>query len=43
MPGAVSDAFVFGVSTRRVLRSDLGDPAELQAWLSTMIQRLADG
>ncbi|MFJ1706287.1 TetR/AcrR family transcriptional regulator [Kitasatospora sp. NPDC088346] len=41
---AAIDAFVLGVSTRRrVLRSELGDPAELQAWLSTTIQRLADG
>ena len=40
---AAIDAFVLGVSTRRrVLRSDLGDPAELQAWLGTTIQRLAD-
>jgi len=40
---AAIDAFVLGVSTRRrVLRSELGDPAELQAWLSTTIQRLAD-
>ena len=38
------DAFVLGVSTRRrVLRSELGDPADLQAWLGTTIQRLADG
>jgi AcrR family transcriptional regulator len=41
---AAIDAFVLGVSTRRrVLRDELGDPAELQAWLSTTIQRLADG
>jgi AcrR family transcriptional regulator len=41
---AAIDAFVLGVSTRRrVLRSDPGDPAELQAWLSTTIQRLIDG
>jgi AcrR family transcriptional regulator len=40
---AAIDAFVLGVSTRRVLRSELGDPAELQAWLATTIQRLADG
>ena len=41
---AAIDAFVLGVSTRRrVLRSELGDPAELQAWLGTTIQRLADG
>ncbi|MFF4362128.1 TetR/AcrR family transcriptional regulator [Streptomyces sp. NPDC001604] len=41
---AAIDAFVLGVSTRRrVLRSELGDPADLQAWLSTTIQRLADG
>jgi hypothetical protein len=39
---AAMDAFVLGVSTRRVLRSRLGDPAELQAWLGTTIQRLAD-
>jgi AcrR family transcriptional regulator len=40
---AAIDAFVLGVSTRRrVLRSELGDPAELQAWLSATIQRLAD-
>ena len=40
---AAIDAFVLGVSTRRrVLRSELGDPAELQAWLGTTIQRLAD-
>ncbi|MGI8416414.1 MAG: TetR/AcrR family transcriptional regulator [Nakamurella sp.] len=38
------DAFVLGVSTRRrVLRSELDDPADLQAWLSATIQRLADG
>ncbi|WP_410592887.1 TetR family transcriptional regulator [Amycolatopsis sp. lyj-23] len=38
------DAFVLGVSTRRrVLRSELGDPAELEAWLAATIQRLADG
>ncbi|MFJ4632860.1 TetR/AcrR family transcriptional regulator [Streptomyces sp. NPDC088847] len=41
---AAIDAFVLGVSTRRrVLRSELGDPAELQAWLGTTIQQLADG
>ncbi|MET9492715.1 TetR family transcriptional regulator [Nocardia sp. NPDC006630] len=41
---AAIDAFVLGVSTRRrVLRSELGEPAELQAWLSTTIQRLTDG
>jgi AcrR family transcriptional regulator len=41
---AAIDAFVLGVSTRRrVLRSELGDPAELEAWLGTTIQRLADG
>ncbi|MCX4808663.1 hypothetical protein OG594_45075 [Streptomyces sp. NBC_01214] len=41
---AAIDAFVLGVSTRRrILRSELGDPAELQAWLSATIQRLADG
>ncbi|MBR7829689.1 TetR family transcriptional regulator [Actinospica sp. MGRD01-02] len=41
---AAIDAFVLGVSTRRrVLRSELGDPAELQAWLAATIQRLADG
>ena len=31
------------VMRRRVLRSDLGDLAELQTWLGAMIQRLADG
>lgn len=41
---AAIDAFMLGVSARRrVLRSELGDPAELQAWLSATIQRLADG
>jgi AcrR family transcriptional regulator len=41
---AAIDAFVLGVSTRRrVLRSELGDPADLQTWLSATIQRLADG
>jgi AcrR family transcriptional regulator len=41
---AAIDAFVLGVSTRRrVLRAELGDPAELRSWLSTTIQRLADG
>ena len=41
---AAIDAFVLGVSTRRrVLRAELGDPAELEAWLSATIQRLADG
>lgn len=41
---AAIDAFVLGVSTRRrVLRSQLGDRAALEAWLSTTIQRLADG
>ncbi|WP_410671604.1 TetR/AcrR family transcriptional regulator [Amycolatopsis sp. cmx-4-68] len=41
---AAIDAFVLGVSTRRrVLRSELGDPADLEVWLSTTIQRLADG
>ncbi len=41
---AAIDAFVLGVSTRRrVLRSELGDPAVLQTWLGTAIQRLADG
>ena len=40
---AAVDAVVLGVSTRRrVLRSDLGDRAELQAWLGAVIQRLAD-
>ncbi|MFB9687789.1 TetR/AcrR family transcriptional regulator [Amycolatopsis plumensis] len=40
---AAIDAFVLGVSTRRrVLRSEPGDPAELEAWLATTIQRLAD-
>jgi AcrR family transcriptional regulator len=41
---AAIDAFVLGVSTRRrVLRSDLGDSGQLQEWLATSIQRLADG
>ncbi|WP_103565696.1 TetR/AcrR family transcriptional regulator [Actinomadura rubteroloni] len=41
---AAIDAFVLGVSTRRrFLRSELGDPVELQEWLSATIQRLADG
>jgi AcrR family transcriptional regulator len=41
---AAIDAFVLGVSTRRrVLRCDIGDPADLQAWLAATIQRLADG
>jgi AcrR family transcriptional regulator len=41
---AAIDAFVLGVSTRRrVLRSELGDRAQLEAWLATTIQRLADG
>jgi len=41
---AAIDAFVLGVSTRRrVLRSELGDPAALEAWLARTIQRLADG
>ncbi|MBM9503172.1 hypothetical protein [Actinacidiphila acididurans] len=41
---AAIDAFVLGVSTRRrVLPSELGDPADLQAWLSATIQRLTDG
>jgi AcrR family transcriptional regulator len=41
---AAIDAFVLGVSTRRrVLRSELGEPAELEAWLGATIQRLADG
>ncbi|GCD92729.1 TetR/AcrR family transcriptional regulator [Embleya hyalina] len=41
---AAIDAFVLGVSARRrVLRSELGDPAALRAWLATTIQRLADG
>ena len=41
---AAIDAFVLGVSTRRrVLRSELGDPAGLEAWLGATIQRLADG
>jgi len=41
---AAIDAFVLGVSTRRrVLRAELGDPAELQAWLGATIQSLADG
>ncbi|MFG1643371.1 TetR/AcrR family transcriptional regulator [Amycolatopsis sp. NPDC049252] len=41
---AAIDAFVLGVSTRRrVLRAELGDRTGLQAWLSAIIQRLADG
>ncbi|MER8185913.1 helix-turn-helix domain-containing protein [Kitasatospora sp. NPDC094015] len=41
---AAIDAFVLGVSARRrLLRADLGDPAELEAWLGAAIQRLADG
>ncbi|MYW00931.1 TetR/AcrR family transcriptional regulator [Streptomyces sp. SID3343] len=41
---AAIDAFVLGVSTRRrVLRAELGDPADLQDWLGATIQRLADG
>jgi len=41
---AAIDAFVLGVSTRRrLLRSELGDPADLQRWLAATIQRLADG
>src|SRR5690242_14161132 len=41
---AAIDAFVLGVSTRRrVLRSELGDPSALETWLSSTIQRLADG
>ncbi|GGU43357.1 TetR family transcriptional regulator [Lentzea flava] len=41
---AAIDAFVLGVSTRRrILRWQLGDAAELHTWLSTTIQRLADG
>ncbi|MFJ4657310.1 TetR family transcriptional regulator [Nocardia sp. NPDC088792] len=41
---AAIDAFVLGVSTRRrVLRSELGTRADLQSWLGTTIQRLADG
>jgi hypothetical protein len=41
---AAIDALVLGVSTRRrVLRSDLADPAQLEEWLATAIQRLADG
>ena len=41
---AAIDAFVLGVSTRRrVLRSELGPRAKLQAWLSATIQSLADG
>ncbi|GIG20652.1 TetR family transcriptional regulator [Cellulomonas chitinilytica] len=41
---AAIDAFVLGVSTRRrVLRPELGDAADLQAWLGATIQRLADG
>jgi hypothetical protein len=41
---AAIDAFVLGVPTRRrVLRSDLADAGQLQEWLATSIQRLADG
>lgn len=41
---AAIDAFVLGVSTRRrVLRAELGDRADLEAWLGATIQRLADG
>ncbi|WP_209444857.1 hypothetical protein [Nocardia vulneris] len=41
---AAIDAFVLGVSTRRrVLRSELDAPADLEAWLGATIQRLADG
>ncbi|MFF0487753.1 TetR family transcriptional regulator [Nocardia sp. NPDC004068] len=41
---AAIDAFVLGVSTRRrILRSELGDPGELEAWLGATIQRLVDG
>jgi AcrR family transcriptional regulator len=41
---AAIDAFVLGVSTRRrVLRSGLGNAGQLQEWLATSIQRLADG
>jgi AcrR family transcriptional regulator len=40
---AAIDNFVVGVSARRrVLRSELGDRAELEAWLGTTIQRLAE-
>jgi AcrR family transcriptional regulator len=40
---AAIDAFVVGVLTRRrLLRSELGDRAELEEWLGTTIQRLAD-
>jgi AcrR family transcriptional regulator len=40
---AAVDAFVLGVSTRRrVLRSELGDRADLQAWLGAVIQRIVD-
>ena len=41
---AAIDAFVVGVLTRRrLLRSELGDRAELEEWLGTTIQRIADG
>jgi AcrR family transcriptional regulator len=41
---AAIDAFVVGVLTRRrLLRSDLGDRAELEEWLGATIQSLADG
>lgn len=41
---AAIDAFVIGVSARRrVLRSELGDRAELEAWLAATIQHLAGG
>ena len=41
---AAIDAFVLGVSTRRrVLRSELGEAAALEAWLGRTIQRLVDG
>jgi AcrR family transcriptional regulator len=41
---AAIDAFVLGVSTRRrILRAELGDAGELEAWLGATIQRLADG
>jgi AcrR family transcriptional regulator len=40
---AAIDAFVLGVSTRRrFLRADLGEMEQHRAWLSEMIQRLAD-
>lgn len=41
---AAVDALVLGLSTRRrVLRSDLGDVAALERWLTAAVQRLATG